>query len=937
LRKLLLVLGFLVLGALAAAVAAPWLIDAGQYRDELARRVSAATGREVAIDGPVAFVLLPSPRVRASDVRVVAAEADAPATIDAKHVELELGWASLLGRSLEITHLRVIEPRVVIAAPRSPAVGSVPQLGPIAPVRIERTEIQNGRVVWSDPAAKTPRTIEQLQATILASPLASSIRLAGSAVFSAVPVEFDAVIGEAPPGRPNPVSLTIGVRPGLARATLRGGYDAAAKALRGKLQIEGGDLFAATATVGQLPPLLAGMASQAFSASGDLNWTSAGIAANDLVLQLGDTRATGAINATAGQTLAVDVALAITWLDLDKLSQLERRAATPQRAARPADSAGARVGMGQSPPPSAANPPIDLAVDLGIEAIGLHGGTLRQVRLNAVMSRGDLVINQASALLPGETEFTGFAQVALSADTPRIDGSLSARSDNLRGLLEWFGLDTSGVPAGRLRRFNGQARIEGTPSRIELTGVDVSFDSTKATGAFAIAPGARIGIGADIKVDQINVDAYALAADAAKAAKDKPPLLERFDANLTLAAQTVTWAGEPLTGVSIDALLHAGDVTLRSAAVAEVVGARVEARGRIASVAQRPSAELEIALDAADGSRALRLVDLVPFMPLPLSLRGQLRIESGGGMAFERLELAYGDIRLGGRGRLAGAPRRLAVDLEAGHLAIEALPRLAADSAGALGIDAAIKADTLSWGAYRVAGARVEAHVDAGVPAALDITGALFGGALDLVARAEAADRGKLGGSLTLRDADLADGLAAVLGTRAISGRGDVHAAFSVPTRFGTDFWGGLSGAIELAGRDGAIDGLDLPLMRSMLDPNDPPADIVDLLGAGLHGGATPFTAVDAKARIQQGALAIEMLRVATPAGEVTGNGGADLARGTVDLALTVPVAGERVPPIELRVKGPVDEARIALDFSKLQRYLGRRQVETPRQDGASQ
>jgi uncharacterized protein involved in outer membrane biogenesis len=936
LRKLLLALGFAVLAVLAAAVAAPWLIDAGQYRDELARRVSAASGREVAIDGPVAFVLLPSPRVRASDVRIVAAEADAPATVDARHVELELGWASLFGQALEITHLRVIEPRVVIAASRAPTTGSVPLLGPIAPVRIERTEIQNGRVVWSDPSAKTPRTIEQLQATILASPLASSIRIAGSAVFSAVPVEFDAVLGDAPAGRPNPVSLTIGVRPGLARATLRGGYDAAANALRGKLQIEGGDLFTVLATVSQVPPALVGVSSQAFSASGDLNWTASGIAANDLVLQLGDSRATGAINATSGQTLSIDVALAVTWLDLDKLALLERRAAPPQRPARSADTAAARVGMNQVQPAAAANPPIDLALDLGVEAVGLNGGTMRQVRLNAVMSRGDLVINQASALLPGETEFTGFAQIALSADTPRIDGSLNARSDNLRGLLEWLGLDTGGVPPGRLRRFDGQARIEGTPARVELTGVNIAFDSTKATGALAVALGSRVGIGADIKVDQINVDAYALSADA-RAGKDRPPLLERFDANVTLAAQTATWAGEPLNGAAVDALLQGGDIVVRSATVSDVAGARVEMRGKITSVARRASTALDVAVDAADASRLLRLVDLAPFAPTPLSLRGRLRLEPGGDMALDEIDLRYGEMRLAGRARLAGAPRRLAVDLTAGALALDALPRIAADGGGAPGLDAVIAAETLSWGAYRVSGARIEAHFDDGVASALDANGKMFGGALDFTARSETADRGKLGGSLTLRGADLAVGLASLLGTDAISGRSDVRAAFSVPARFGTDIWAGLSGSLELTAREGAIAGIDLPLMRDLLDPNDPPADIVSLLGAGLHGGATPFSALDATARVEQGSLTIESLRVVTPVGEATGSGGADLGRGTVDLTMTVPIRDGGVPPVQLHVKGRVDEARVALDFSNLQRYLSRRDAEAPGQDNSNQ
>jgi uncharacterized protein involved in outer membrane biogenesis len=931
LKKLLFGLGFAIVAVIVAVVAAPWLIDASQYRGEIARRLSVATGRDVAIDGPVTFVLLPSPRVRASNVRVVAAEGDASTTIDAKHVELELGWASLLGQALEITNLRVIEPHVTIAAARPAATAGPPQLSPIAAVRIERTEIQNGRVVWSDPGAKTPRTIEQLQATILASPLASSVRVTGSAVASAVPMEFDAIIGDAPAGRPNPVSLTLGMRPNLARATLRGNYDASAQSLRGRLQIEGADLFAAAESVTHVDPWLAGVASQPFSAGGDLTWTQAGFAANDLVLQLGDLRASGAINATSGRTLAVDVALAMTFVDLDKLSKLERRAAAPPRMTPPSDAA-ARVGMGQAQP--AAIPAVDLALDLGIDAVGLNGGTLRQVRLNAVMARGDLVINQASALLPGETEFNGFAQIELTAATPRVDGTLNARSDNLRGLLQWLGVETKDVPAGRLRRFSGQARIEGTPSRLELTGIDLAFDSTRATGGIAIALGQRIGLGADIRVDQLNLDGYALAADA-KAGKDS--LFDRFDANLTFAAQTVTWAGEPLGDVSLDILLQSGDITLRNAVVTDIAGARAEARGKIAAVTRQPNADLEIAVRADDSSRLLRFADLTALNPVPLSLTARLRGAPGGDMTFEAVDLTYGKTHATGRAALAGSPRRLSIDLATGTLALDGLPRSGGTDGAGLGVDAVVKADALSWGAYELAGARVEAHVGAGGPVAFGATGKIFDGALDFAARSDGADRNKLNGSLALRDVDLKSGLSALLGTAAISGRGDLTASFGGPARLGSDLLTALSGSLEFSVRDGALAGIDLPLMNRMLDPNNPPTDIVGLLGAGLHGSGTPFTTMNGAARIQQGAVTVDSLRIATAVGEATGSGGADLTRGTIDFNLTLPIAARPVPPIHLLVGGSLEEPGLSLDFSRLHQYLSRREARTPGQDGGSQ
>jgi uncharacterized protein involved in outer membrane biogenesis len=944
LRKLLFAAGFLALAVLAAIVAAPWLVDAGQYRGEIARRVSLATGREVAIDGPVAFVLLPSPRVRASAVRVVSGETDFPLSIDARHVELDLGWASLFGGAVEITHLRVIEPRVVIAAAPAAGAAPVPRLGPIETVRIERTDIQNGRIVWTDPQSKTPRTVEQIQASVLASPLASSIRIAGTAVASAVPLEFDAVIGDAPAGRPNPVSLTASIRPNLARAMLRGTYDAGTGSLRGRLQAEGGDLLAALDVTGiQVDSAIAGPVRQPFTATGDLAWTAAGIAANDLVLQVGEVRATGAVNATLGHTAAVDVALALAWLDLDKLSRLEPRAPAPpaQRPPPPpANGATTRVESSAAPRPRASEKILDLALDLGVEAVGLNGGIVRQLRLNAVMSRGDLVINQASALLPGGTELTGFAQIDIDEQPARIEGTVAARSDNLRGLLHWLGIDTSDVPAGRLRRFETQARVEGTPARIELTGFNLAFDSTRATGGVTIAPGARVGLGVDLKVDQINIDGYSAAAmPGGPAATAKPAgtssfaIVDRFDANLALAADTVTVGGETINGAVVDATLQRGDVVLRRLEIRDLAGARVEASGNVTAVSRQAVADLQIGLSAGDGSRLLRLVDLTASAPAPLSLAGRVKGPAGGDMEFEAVDLAYDGARLVGRGRLTQKPsRRMLLDLRAERLAVDPFARIVADDDASLGVDAIVHADAIAFGLHEIGKARLEAHVDGGAPTAVDLTGTFHDGALEFTLRSEGQGRAKLNGTVSLRDADLAKALSALLDVKAIGGRGDFRAAFSAPSRRVADIWPGLSGSLEFKGRDGAIEGIDLPLMRDMLDPNDPPADVVALLGAGLHGGATTFSALDAAATVQDGKLVVNTLRIATPVGDATGGGGADLGRGTLDLWLAVPVGAPDVPPVRLQLGGRIDDARIAVDFSQLQSYLMQRNARTPGQ-----
>ncbi len=937
-KKLLFVLVGIVVTAVAAAVALPWLVDASDYREEIARRAAAATGRAIVIDGPVEFVLLPSPRVRASDVRAVGEDGgDGSSTFSARRVELQLGWGSLFGQAVEIAHLRIVEPQVTMTAPAGDGAGLWPQLGRMAAIRVERTEIQNGRFVWSGGSGPA-RTVEQIQARIAVTPLGGSTRITGSAVASAVPLEFDAVLGDVSAGRAAPLSLGVTVRPSLARATLRGTYDpTGGPGVRGRLQVEGGDLFAALEALGETPPAeLAGAASQPFSASGELAWADAGVALNDLALQLGEARASGAVSATLGRTDTADIALAVTWLDLDRLLSLERPVSNSARAARPgAALAVARIERLDKPRPLLEG--LDVTLDLGIEALGLGGGVVRKLHVNAVSTRGDIVVNKLSASLPGGTELSGLAQIAAEADTMRIDGTLSVRSDNLRGLLGWMGVDSSGVPPGRLRRIEARTRLQGTLARIELAGLDIAFDSSRASGGITIVPGRRPGLGVDLRFDQLNIDGYLPETAGSAPEADATPLslalLDRFDANLRLAAGTVTLGGIPIDGVTADGTLQSGDLALHRVAIRALAGAAVEARGVVADVAGRRTTDLRVELRADDATRLLRLANLMSPVASPLVLSGRVTVPAPGAIAVEELDIAYGQTRLAGRAELSSASaRRLALELATEHLPIDALPRFEAGAPAMPGVDLTLEAGAVSFGAHRLDNARLGARIENGVPAAIDLAGSLYGGVLDLTVRGEDPERGKLNGTLTLTRADLRQALKAVADVEALTGRADIRTAFSVPARLGSEMWSGVSGSVEFKASDGVLDGIDIPLVRDLIANTDSLPDAVALLGAGLNAGATPYRSIDAAMHVERGVMRADSLRLSMDDAVADGGGGADLGKGTLDLWIDLPIAGKDVPPVRLAIDGPVEAPRIRLDFARLQSFLARRRADTPGQ-----
>ncbi|TGY89640.1 AsmA family protein [Marinicauda algicola] len=110
-RRILLVLAFLLATGLAAALIAPSLIPADAYRDRIEQAASDALGREVSISGDISLALLPKVQARAGDVTIANAEGfgEEPfAQMDALRLTLQL--LPLVRREFVIEEFILVDP-----------------------------------------------------------------------------------------------------------------------------------------------------------------------------------------------------------------------------------------------------------------------------------------------------------------------------------------------------------------------------------------------------------------------------------------------------------------------------------------------------------------------------------------------------------------------------------------------------------------------------------------------------------------------------------------------------------------------------------------------------------------------------------------------------------------------------------------------------------
>jgi len=947
-RRLLVVIG-LLLGVAALAIAlAPWLVDASVYRAEVARRLEVATGRPVAIDGPVDVVFFPFPRVRAGQIRLAGAPQRAGPGVTVRLVEFELGWGALFGDRPTLERLRLVEPEIVVRT--TDAAGSVLPAFAMEDwaLRFERANIDDGRIVWFDAAGNVRETVEHVRARILVAET-GSLRINGSAVAAGAPLEFDVAVGDRAATSARPFAATVTLRPGLARATIRGTGDLGDNAgLRGRVQIEGEDLAAVVRALGLEPAfgdgMVPGVLEQPFSASAVMTMNGIDIAANDLAIRLGEMSATGAVSLRLSATPVVDLALTMTWLDLDRLRP-GARAATPMPGNGPPPADGAVVTRIPAMPQAlrAAVPKnLDASVDVAIEAIGLHGAVIRQARLNAALSRGEVVVNELAAVLPGETEFSGFGQLTFESGTARVEGAATFQSDNLRGLLQWFGVEAQAVPADRLRRIEGSTRIAGRLDHLEFTGIDVRVDSSHLKGGIAFVPGPRPGFGIDLALDQLNLDGYvgAPGTDAQVGAdvqvRSLREVISACDANLRLQAGLVTAAGIAIRDVALEATLNRDGLDIHALSVRDVAGASLRASGRIDGLSTDPALALDLALDAPEPGRLLRLADIpLPDIVPPLRAHGLLRTGSGDGVIIENLAVALGEVELSGDARFGLLPQpHFRAGLSAGVLPFEA-PVVVTLRAATLPVamELHLNASELDLGGDAVEAAQLSIESRPGAAAAGRLQGRLYDGALELAMRLDD-PREPMTGTLMLTDVDLAQMTKHLTGSGAVTGRGDLRADLSIEAGAAAPSWAMVSGTLTLAGRNGSIAGVDLTAMRDRLGRSAPQHDIASLLGAGLSSGSTRYERLTATANIDRGVVRSDDLQIATEVGVVQAGGMLDLGLRTIDAALTVPVSDrDDVPPLGVTLAGRFDNAHVGIDFARLQDYLRRQRAAAPSPD----
>lgn len=571
----------LLLLVLAGLLVAPHFVDWNRYRPQLVEIAEHLTGRPIAIEGNLDLSLLPTPTLSASGIRVGHGDGSPGDAARIKSLDARIAFAPLLAGHIRVRSVALIEPEIA-AKSGLPGILSW-QTGDdglqAGALDLDSVIVVDGRVAategWPD--------ISGINAELVADAAAGSLRIAGDAIHRGIAWRFEATRGHSGASGLAPLNLTLGPRSGNAQfrlaGTVRNGESGPLVA--GRLHGEGNRPAELVALLGTA---LAPAFDQRFTLDAQLDADGKRLALDQLAIAQGEIRASGAAGISFQDRPRFDLTLQVNRLDLD------RTAETPSP---------------QPPAQKVEHVPLSGSVDLSIEAVNWHGGLVRQLHLDAAVEPAGINLRQVTAQLPGNADAAFYGTLAFDPAW-LLQGTLEGGADNLRSVLSWLGVET-GIPADRLRRVTLKAGVKLDAATLDMSNLDMSFDSSRLTGNFALALRDRPALGATLVIDRINLDAY-IPRDL----KDSAPfaVLTRMDGTLQAKIGSVTWNTLPLRDLALDGSVRDGTLDLRELSVrgeGETDVARLN--GTVMRATWPAELDLTASVTVADPARIARLLD----------------------------------------------------------------------------------------------------------------------------------------------------------------------------------------------------------------------------------------------------------------------------------------------------------------------------------------
>jgi len=240
-KKLLVAVAVVVVLVIVAALVAPFVIPVDTYKAKLIAAVKQSTGRDLRIDGPVSFHLLPQIELSADQVSFSNASGGVAKNMaQLKSLEVRLQLLPLLSGTVAVDSFVLVDPVIALevgkdgrpnwrfehapaaapavpaTAPPSAAGGGAGAMTELARLRLAHLKIENGSVSYSDARTGKRWTASAINMSFALPGIDSPMSASGSAAWNGQTVNLDLAIDRPAAfegGRPTPIKVKLASTP----------------------------------------------------------------------------------------------------------------------------------------------------------------------------------------------------------------------------------------------------------------------------------------------------------------------------------------------------------------------------------------------------------------------------------------------------------------------------------------------------------------------------------------------------------------------------------------------------------------------------------------------------------------------------------------------------------------------------------------------------
>jgi uncharacterized protein involved in outer membrane biogenesis len=587
---------------LFTALIGPYLVDWTAYRDRFEREAERALGQPVTVAGKADLRILPTPVVSFTDVRV--GDPDRPGiVIERFRAQVEL--TPLLKGEINILEMVVERPTFSLDLADLRNRGGAGRPIPVDPQRVSlnQVEIVQGEALVVDSRAGRQWSVSGINALIEARSLRGPARLDGGLIVNGEPLTLRAAAGRL---EADSVPLRLTLTPANLAVTLT---------LDGRLALPEGEmpLYAGTFSSGALeplepvegqpaaaPPVPALRASGAFELSPDRLTLSEGELAYGP--QERPIHATMQGHVDLGARPRFHLALDARQIDIDR-----------SLGGGPGDPVSIERAATLLLDSLEAIPVPAMAGTLRLDARGVVvGGSVIQALGVDLEPRADgWRIDILSALLPGDTRIDVTGDLALTEPAAFI-GKARLQSRRPAAFAAWW-RGAAGAAAG-IDSFDIETDLSLRPGRQTAENLHLALDGGTIRGGVDVQTFEASGetfVSVELAADRLDIEKARTLAAVAGGSDLAAGVVDRMA--LKLSADSLLAGGIEARGVTLDGELQAERLDLRRLAVADLAGARIEARGRVSDPLGEARGRLDATLAADDLSGAASfLTGLLP-------------------------------------------------------------------------------------------------------------------------------------------------------------------------------------------------------------------------------------------------------------------------------------------------------------------------------------